>query len=68
MRQLVFSNRYEQRAENCEQRAIKSTDPLVAELLFELAKDFRSRAEAQFEFSARLWAAIKERESQVRRE
>ena len=47
MREPEFSIRFEQRAENCEQRAIKSTDPLVAEILIELAKDFRSRAKAQ---------------------
>ena len=47
MREPEFSNRFEQRAENCEQRAIKSADPLVAEILIELAKDFRSRAKAQ---------------------
>jgi len=68
MRQIVFSNRFELRAENCEQRALKSTDPFVAELLFELAKEFRSRAEAQFDFSERLWTAIQDKESQVRRE
>jgi hypothetical protein len=68
MRQPVTLNRFEQRAENCEQRAIQSADPLVAELLFELAKDFRRRADAHFDFSARLWTAIKDQESQVRRE
>jgi hypothetical protein len=44
MRQPAYSNRFEARAEQCEQRAQESSDPLVAELLAELAKDFRSRA------------------------
>jgi len=44
MRQSAYSNRYEARAEQCEKRAQESSDPLVAQLLVELAKDFRSRA------------------------
>jgi hypothetical protein len=44
MPEPVFSNKFQERAEQCEKRARQSSDPLVAELLIELAKDFRSRA------------------------
>ena len=47
MRQPAYSNRFEARAEQCEKRALESSDPLVAELLVELAKDFRSRANVE---------------------
>ena len=58
MRQPVL-NRFELRAEHCEQRAIKSADPLVTGILIELAKDFRKRARAQEE----LWATTKDYET-----
>jgi hypothetical protein len=44
MREPIFPNKFQERAEQCEKRARQSSDPLVAELLIELARDFRSRA------------------------
>jgi ribosomal protein L18E len=51
MRQLVLS-KFQQRAEQCEKRARESSDPLVKDLLAELAKDFRNRAKVDEQLEA----------------